>query len=144
MTKIYILIVTLLSILSCTSAKINSKYDLQGDWVSRFDTPVYPEFSKPIYYQFTFRNDSFFVEIGALDEDIDISYQPFKSKGVYQIYGDRIILTGVAKAEGSTKFIMNYRESFDYDYNKNYLKLFSNNSWFLTHYDMVRKSPVTK
>jgi len=106
---------------------------------------LYYEFSKPPnYYRFSFTNDSFFVEIGSFYGDIDIHNEPFKSKGIYKIYGEEIVFTGVAKAQGSTKFNLNYRESFSYDYNSNYLRLFSNNRWFLTHYDMIRKSPVIK
>ncbi|MEO6694837.1 MAG: hypothetical protein ABIY50_03165 [Ignavibacteria bacterium] len=137
----YLSIVTLLPVLSCTSGKINSFNDVQGVWVSRFDKPV-QEFNLSIYYQFTFKNDSFFTEIGVLDDGININYQPFRSKGTFRITGDNIILSGVAKAEGSTKYSLDYTERFSFDLSRNYLSMYSEKRWYLTYYDFIRKSPL--
>lgn len=129
---------------SCTSSKINSPNDLHGAWVSRYDQPVYSEFGRQLYYQFIFKNDSFSVEIGILDEDTDINYRPFKAIGTYTISRDYIVMNGMAKAEGSSKFSMNYYERFTYDYSTNYLSLFSNDRSYLIRYDLIRRSPVVK
>jgi len=137
--------VSMVLISSCSSAKINSNYDLQGIWVSQTDNPFEYEFSKPPnYYQFTFRNDSFFIEIASFEGDIDLHNEPFKSKGTFKISGDGIVFTGIAKGKGSDKFNLEYRDRFNYDYGPNYLSLYSKNKSYFTRYDLIRRSPIIK
>jgi len=143
--KIIIFISAALLVLSsCSAPRINSVNDLQGAWISRSDQSLYPEFGRRVYYEFIFKEDSFFVEIGVIDDATDVSYKPFRSKGIYKISEDRLIMTGVAKAEGATKFNLDYREIFSYDYSTNYLSLQSMNRWNLAYYDMIRRSPIIK
>jgi len=109
---------------------------LQGAWVSRFDDQYY---NRNLYYQFEFVKDSFFVEIGVLSDNTTVNYEPYKAKGVYRITKDKIVMTGIAKPEGSTQYRTDYRESFEYIYDENYLTLYSEKNRNLPYYQMIRK-----
>ena len=86
--------------------------DLLGTWINQLQSAGEIGAGKK-YYQFIFENDSFFVEIGEIDADTDLSYEPFRAKGLYKIKGDVIVMKGVAKAEGFKKYNVNFEEKFD-------------------------------
>ncbi|MDZ4713012.1 MAG: hypothetical protein SGI89_11900 [bacterium] len=137
MKRISALLISLLPLLliSCSSGT-TSMSQLQGAWVSRFDDQYY---NRNLYYQFEFVKDSFFVEIGVLSDNTTVNYEPYKAKGVYRITKDKIVMTGIAKPEGSTQYRTDYRESFEYIYDENYLTLYSEKNRNLPYYQMIRK-----
>lgn len=124
--------------MSCSSSEKIIHSDIEGTWINQLKSAG-DIGSDRKYYQFIFKKDSFFIEIGELYDDTDMSYEPFRAKGTYKIRGDLINMKGVAKAEGFTKYNVNFEEKFEYSFDENTIVLFPQGNIVNNRFYLIRR-----
>lgn len=124
--------------MSCSSTEKIIHSDIEGTWINQLQSAGEIGSDRK-YYQFIFKNDSFFIEIGELYSDTDLSYEPFRAKGIYKIRGDLINMKGVAKAEGFTKYNVNFEEKFEYSFDENTIVLFPQGNIVNNRFYLIRR-----
>ncbi|MBS1518895.1 MAG: hypothetical protein JSS91_12465 [Bacteroidetes bacterium] len=123
---------------SCSSSNYNIKKDIVGIWINEHQGAGNFEHGRT-YYQVIFKKDSFFIEMGELNDNTTMDSQPFKAKGLYSIKGDIIDMKGVAKAEGFSNFDVVFEEKFDYAFDMNTMVLFPMGNIIKKRFYLVRR-----
>lgn len=124
--------------MSCSTSEKIIHSDIDGTWINQLQSAG-DIGSDRKYYQFIFKKDSFFIEMGELYDDTDMSYEPFRAKGIYKIYGDIINMKGVAKAEGFTKYNVSFEEKFEYSFDENTIVLFPQGNIVSNRFYLIRR-----
>ncbi|HQY21311.1 MAG TPA: hypothetical protein PK294_03035 [Ignavibacteria bacterium] len=133
-----IILIFVIFIMSCSSSEKIIHSDIEGIWINQLQSAGEIGSDRK-YYQFIFTKDSFNIEIGELNADTDLSYEPFRAKGLYKIRGDIINMKGVAKAEGFTKYNVNFEEKFEYAFDENTIVLFPQGNIVSNRFYLIRR-----
>lgn len=126
--------------ISCSSGNITSKSELNGFWITDEQGIESISYTQITYYSFSFKNDSFFLEIGKWNDKL----HPFKAKGIYTFTDEYLECRGIVEQGRNKDYTVNYSKKFAYSYTDNILTIQAFDNIYGGTYTLKKQSNIPK